>query len=569
MSLTGALQIGRSALSAYQAAISVTGQNIANLANTDYSRQSGRLAAMYAGSSYGSVQLGAGVQLSQLTRHVDEALESRLRASLGSSAAAEVIYQTLSQTEAAYNELTEEDISTQLSELFARFGELETDSQSTSTRSLTIAAAESLASAIQRQRNGLVDQIAELNDSAAAAAEQAGEFCAEIASLNVLIAEQEADGTTVASTLRDNRDALLRDLSELMDIEVREQSNGSVNVYVGSEPLVEYDRSRGPIVETVLEDGVEVATLRFSDTNGTVVISDGKLYGLLQTRDEYLQDQIDRLDTLAAGLIYEVNRIHSSGVGLVGYEQLLSEYSVVDTSAALDSTAAGLPFPLENGTFIVHMRDATTGEEITRQIEVDLDGLNGDDTTLESLAADLNDVPGLTATVTADNRLQLDADSGQEMWFSEDSSGALAALGLGTFFTGESAQDIAVRDELSDDPRLLAVSQSGALSDGDNAGQLANLALSSSTSTLLGGRSIQDYHEALVTDLGVEASAALADQEAAETVYESLYAQREAISGVNVDEEAVNLTQYETAYQGAAHYITVVDSLTDEIMALL
>ncbi len=549
--------------------MSVTGQNIANLANPDYTRQSGRLVAMHGGPIYNHVRPGAGVRMNQLTRHVDAALESRLRLSLGSRSAAEVVYQALSQTESAYNELTEQDISTQLGEFFARFSELETAPRSSSSRGLTIATADALVTAIKRQRSGLVGQISRLNDSAAAAAQQAGNLTAEVASLNVLISQQEANGTTVASALRDRRDALLRDLGELMDIQVREQPSGSVNVYIGSEPLVEFDRSRGPIVETVIEDGVEIAAVRFSDTHGTVVMGDGKLFGLLQARDYYLRDQIDRFDTLAAGLIYEVNRIHSSGVGLVGYRELLSEYSVNDPSAALDSSTAALPFPLENGTFIVHLRDAATGQEITRQIHVDLDGLNGDDTTLSSLAAALNDVPGLTATVTTDNRLQLEADSGQEMWFSEDSSGALASLGLASFFTGQDARDIAVRQELHDDPRLMALSLGGALSDGGNAGRLANLALDTSTSTLLSQRSIQDYHETLVTELGVKASAALVDHDAAQAVYEGLYAQREALSGVNLDEEAVNLTRYEMAYQGAARYLSVVDSLASEIMALV
>lgn len=569
MSLGGAFQIGRSALAAYQAALSVTGQNIANLANPSYTRQTGRLVAMHGGPNYGYVRPGAGVRIDQLTRHVDAALEARLRLSLGSRSSAEAIYRALSQTEAAYNELTEHDVSTQLSELFARFGELETAPQSNSARGLTIATADTLVNSIRRQRTALVNQITQLNDTAATAARRAGDLTAEIASLNVLIARQEADGMTVAGALRDHRDALLRDLGELMDIQVREQDSGSVNVYVGSEPLVEFDRSRGPIVETVLQNGTEIASVRFADTHGNVVMTDGRLFGLLQARDRYLQDQINRFDTLAAGLIYEVNRIHSTGVGLVGYQDLLGEYAVNDPAVALNSTAAGLPFPLENGTFIVHIRDTNTGQEITRQIHIDLDGLNADDTTLNSLAADLNNVPGLTATVTADNRLQLQPAGGHEIWFSEDSSSALAALGLASFFSGQDGGDIAICDEIRSDPRLIAASLTGELNDGDNAGRLANLALSTSTSSLLGHRSIQDYHETLVTDLAVEAAAAFTDHEATEAVYESLYAQREAISGVNLDEEVVNLAQYETAYQGAARYLSVVESLTDEIMNLL
>jgi len=354
-----------------------------------------------------------------------------------------------------------------------------------------------------------------------------------------------------------------------MDIEVREQDSGAINVYVGSAPLVEFDRSRGPIVETVLEDGLELAVVRFADDHSNLVLRDGKLFGILQARDQYLRDQFDRLDTLAAGLIYEVNRIHSTGVGLVGYEELLSNYAVDDPDAVLNSTAANLPFPLENGTFIVHVREQSTGQVITRQIEVDLDGLNDDDTTLASLAAALNGVPGLSATVTSDNRLQLTADAGREIWFGEDSSGALAALGLASFFTGRNAGDIAVADRLREDPRLIAASLSGEVNDGDNAGRLARLADSTSTSALLGQRSIPDYHETIISDLAVEAAAALTQHEAAEAVYEGLYAQRESVSGVSLDEEAVNLSKFERAYQAATRYLAVVDQLTSETLALL
>ena len=569
MGIAETFQIGRSALAAYQAALSITGQNIANIGNENYTRQSSHFVALDSGTTYGNLRPGAGVQVNTLRRHYDEAIETRLRASAGSLASAGVIYEALSLTEASYNELTEEDISTQLSEFFAQFSDLSASPQSSTSRNLVIAGADSIIDSIKRQRESLVQQIEDTNTQVVAAAEEAGDIAASIAALNERIAGQEADGVTTASALRDQRDILLRDLGELMDIQIREQNNGSINVYVGSEPLVEFDRARGPIVETTLVDGLELASVRFDDTHANVILRDGKLHGLLEIRDNYLADQIDRFDTLAGGLIYEVNRIHSTGVGTVGYQSLTSEYSVSDASAVLNTTDAGLPFPLENGTFIVHVRDTDTGQTITRQIHVDLDGLNGDDTTLNSLAADLTNVPGLTATVTADNRLQLDAASGQELYFSEDSSGALAALGLASFFTGQDGTDIDVCDTVRDDPRLIASSLSGATNDGDNAGRLAALADPNATSELLGNRTIQDYHESLVTDLAVEAASALADYEAEEVVHQNLVAQRESVSGVSLDEEALNLTMFETAYQGAARYLSVVTSMTDELMALL
>ena len=496
MAIAETFQIGRSALAAYQAALAITGQNIANIGNENYTRQSSHFVSLDSGTTYGNLRPGAGVQVDTLRRHFDEAIEARLRSSAGSLASAAAIYQALSQTEASYNELTEEDISTQLSEFFAQFSDLSAAPQSTTSRNLTIANADSIIHSIKRQRESLVQQIEDVNTQITTAATRAGQIASDIATLNERIAGQESDGATIASALRDQRDTLLRELGELMDIEVREQGNGSINVYVGSEPLVEFDRARGPIVEKTLVDGLEVAAVRFDDTHANVILRDGKLHGLLEIRDTYLKDQIDRFDALAGGLIYEVNRIHSTGVGLVGYESLTSEYSVSDVDAALNSTNAGLPFPLENGTFVVHVRDTGTGQTITRQIHVDLDGLNGDDTTLNSLAADLDAVPGLTATVTADNRIQLDAANGQELHFSEDSSGALAALGLAGFFTGQDGTDINVCAAVRSDPRLIAASLSGATNDGDNAGKLASLGSAGATSTAGRACSVTSGHRA-------------------------------------------------------------------------
>ncbi len=569
MSLSASFQIGRSALAAYQAALTITGQNIANVGNPDYARQSGQLESLIGARTPGGVRPGNGVRLAQLRRHFDAALEGRLRDALGAQSRSRVIYDSLTRTEALYNELTDQDISTQLSGFFAQFSNLETAPADSGARNLVLSNAEGLVRSLRRMRSGLARQVEELNDQAAEAARRAGEITAEIAALNPQIARQESDGRSVASALRDRREALLRELGELMDIQVREQENGSVNVYVGSEPLVEFDRSRGPVVETVIEDGLEVASIRFEDTNGSVILHDGKLFGLLQARDRYLRDQFDRLDTLARGLIFEVNRLHGTGAGLVGYETLTSEYGVADPDAALDSDAAGLPFPVQNGTLIVNVRDRNTGQVITRQIEVDLDGIGDNDTTLNDLAAQLDGVPGLSAGVTADGRLSLGAAGGQEFWFSEDSSDVLAALGVGAFFTGYDAGDIAVADTVAGDPRLIAASLSGATTDGGNAARIARLADSHSTSTLLGNRSIQDYHDAIISDLAVEAAAADSDYQAAAAVYEGLYAQRESISGVSLDEEAINLTRFEQAYQAATRYLSVVDELTTEVMSLL
>jgi flagellar hook-associated protein 1 FlgK len=560
-------QIGRSALAAYQAAISITGQNIANIGNPDYARQSGRLAAMHGGMTLGGVAPGTGVQIGQLQRHVDEAIENRLRLALGAREGAHVIYTNLSRVESLYNELTEEDLSTQLQEFFGSFAALQTDPVEPTARGLILARTDAVIHTLQRQRNGLLDLVTDLNNAAEEMARTANGLSDEIARLNELIIMQEAGANSGAGALRDRRDALLRDLGELMDIQVRHHENGVVNVYIGSEPLVDFTRSRGLQTVTVLEDGIERTEVRFADNNGTVIMREGQLAATVQARDLFVQGQLDQLDQLAQGLIYEVNRVHSTGRGLVAYTSMTGSYGADDADSALNSTTANLDFPVRNGTLLVRVHDQSTGKTSTQMIEIDLDGLNNDDTTLNDFVAALNGVSALSASLTFDNRVQISAADGFEFSFTEDSSGALAALGLGTFFEGTNATTLAVRSEILSDNRLIATSLSGEPGDGNNAGRIA--ALATTASDLLGGVTISDFHESIVHGLAVDVSAADTTYQATDSVYSSLFAQREAVSGVSLDEETINLTKFERSFQGASRFISVVDSLTNEIIGLL
>jgi flagellar hook-associated protein 1 FlgK len=562
--LGASFQIGRSALAAYQSAIAITGQNIANVGNPDYTRLSGRLTALEGGMTLGGVAPGGGVNLSALERHLDAAVEARLRMSASTLAGSQATYDALSQIESLYNELSNYDLSTELSTFFNGFSDLQNEPGEITTRNLVLDQADAVISTLHRQRTALLQQATALNADITQGAQRANEIAGELASLNEQIVTQEARGPGFSAPLRDRRDALLRELSELMDIQVRERDNGAINVYVGSEPLVEFNHSRGLELQTELSDGLARASIRFADNHGTVVISDGSLAAKIQARDKHLVGQVKSLDRLARGLIYEVNRVHSTGCGLVGYTNITGTYAVNDPQAALNSP--GLTFPVNNGSFIIHVRNRSSGETITRQIEVDLDGI-GTDTSLEALAQQLDDVPNLGAAVTPDGRLQLDADGGFEIWFSEDTSGALAALGVGTFFTGTDAATIDLNAALRSDARLLAASLTGEAGDGGNAGRLA--VLGTQNSALLANQGVQDFQATMVNTIASAASTAATAQQAADAVHSGLIAQREAVSGVSLDEEAINLTTYERAYQGAARYFDILNVLTTEVLNLV
>ncbi|MCS7034363.1 MAG: flagellar hook-associated protein FlgK, partial [Phycisphaerae bacterium] len=280
-----------------------------------------------------------------------------------------------------------------------------------------------------------------------------------------------------------------------------------------------------------------------------------------------VRQTIASLDELAGGLIFELNRLHSAGQGLEGVGAVQSTFVVEDPDASLASKDAGLKFTPSNGSFVVHVRNKQTGLTSSTLIQVDLDGLNGDDTTLSSLAAAIDAVDNISATTTA-NRLNISADSDAvEISFSQDSSGILAALGINTFFTGSDAGDIAVNTDLKARPSLLAAARNG--EPGDNQTALAIARLESQPVASLHNSSLKDSYAAIVNGIASRAATAQSDADAANVIRETLLAQREAISGVSLDEEAVNLIRAQRAFQGAARVISSVDELLRTVLGMI
>src|SRR5262249_16909988 len=152
------------------------------------------------------------------------------------------------------------------------------------------------------------------------------------------------------------------------------------------------------------------------------------------------------------------------------------------------------------------------------QIDVDLDGLNGNDTTLNSLAAQITAQTSgaVTATVQPDGRLALAAAQGSTFTFADDRSNVLAALGLNTFFSGKDASDISVNSLIASSPSLIAAASDGLAGDGSNAGSLASLTDFSVAS--LGNLTLSGYFQGSVTQAAVDANSAKNTLDASDTV---------------------------------------------------
>ena len=199
-------------------------------------------------------------------------------------------------------------------------------------------------------------------------------------------------------------------------------------------------------------------------------------------------------------------------------------------------------------------------------MQVDLDGLGGD-TSLNSLTAGLDGIAGLSASIVA-GKLQIRSDSPNlDISFSQDSSGTLAALGINTFFSGSSALDIGVNKDLLAKPALLAAAKNGQPTDNQTARAIA--ALESGALADLNGASLKTAYESIINTVAISNASAKTSLEASLAVKETLTIQRESLSGVSLDEEAINLMRSQRAFQGAARVISAIDELMKTLLQMI
>lgn len=569
MGLTSSLHIGRSGLLASQAAIQVAGNNLANIATKGYHRNEIELAAVRSNELQRGIFLGNGVQIASITRQVDEALEARLRNAISDEGGSRVAQDLWSEIEAIENELSEIDISTRMAEFFNSWSQIANNPQDLSLRTLAVKQAETLSDYVSSVRGEFLNLQKRIDDRTANAAGTANDLLDRIAQLNQSIAVQEGGSTSQAGGLRDQRDLYLGQLAQYIDISINEQQSGAVDIFVGSLPIVIGNQNRGIAVTTESVDGALTTTVRLAEDRSPLDIKSGELGGLVNFRGQYLEDAIQTLDTYANAMIYEVNKLHSQSQGLSLLDSALATTEVIDTTVALNDPATQLPFDIQHGSFQLHVTQVSTGQRIAQTINVDLDGIDpSSDTSLDDLAAQINAVANISAVVTTDGRLQITADAADfKFSFSDDNTGAMAALGINTFFKGKDASDIGVNTDLVNDPRKLAVAREHL--PGDNRNALAIAALRDTGISALQGLSLTSFWNRHVEDVSIRTAQAIDQLNADSVVKENLQVQQQAFSGVNADEETIDLLSYQRMYQANARFLSVVDEMMQTLLGIV
>lgn len=307
------LDIARRAIWASRLGMDVTSHNIANVNTLGYSRQrvENRAATPL---SLPQGMLGMGVQVGDIIRVRNGLLDSQYRQTnhmLSSATAREDIY---NQIEVILQEPSETAIGSQINEFFREFSHLAADPENTAIRNTIVQKSKSLTEAFRGQSEQITKLSESIKNNAMAAVDQVNEIARQIAELNGKITGNEFNSFG-ANDLRDRRDMLVDRLSDYMKVSYSENSRGQITVVAEGMNLVSGVKANTLKAELSNDGGNLQLAIKGSNGNSGLIKS-GKLGALLQMHNQEIPDLMEKLDTLAAGFIEEVNRIHSAGQGL-------------------------------------------------------------------------------------------------------------------------------------------------------------------------------------------------------------------------------------------------------------
>lgn len=565
MSLFASIQQSANALTVAQLGLNVTGNNIANANTPGYIRQE-LLQTPAVGYRMGDVIIGYGVRAQGVVQKIDNFITEQMRQTGSNLASSQALGDIYDQIETAFAEMGDNDLSSQLSTFSNSIQDMLNQPGNDSLRQLVIERAKSLTGQVRNLSSQMQSLTGNLNSEIQNVATEVNRLTDKLAKLNQRIVQMEG-GRTVGSDavgLRDERLQVLNDLANYVDIRAVEQPSGSVTVYVGGEYLVADGIQRPVTYAITQQDGEPRPEVRLKDTDSPLLVTSGRLKGLYDARDGAAGKTSADLDKFARNLIEQFNRIHTQGQGLDGYQTLTSDSKADDVTGPLD--LAGYGAKIENGSFQLVMHDLESGRDQTSTIRIDLSGTAGD-TSLEDVRDQINAISGMSATITSDGSLKLDTTNPKLRFaFANDDSGFLSASGLNTFFTGDSAATLQVNQQILANPRLLASSLSGIGGGTENAVKLAQAF--DEPLDKLNGQSLKQDYENFVVRVTQDINVQKGTTDGLSNFYKTLESKSLAVSGVNLDEEAIKMIFYQRAFQASSRVIKASSEMLDTLVNL-
>ncbi|ANB03541.1 flagellar hook-associated protein FlgK [Ectothiorhodospira sp. BSL-9] len=609
----GLFGIATSGLNAAQRALDTTGHNIANVNTEGYSRQrteQGTRPAQFSGAGY----VGRGVDVNTVRRMYDEFVQTQLRNNTTSSE----YYNTQRDFISRVDNLLADPaagLSPGLQQFFSATQELANDPTSSANRTVLISEAESLVDRFKFLDQRLKDQQTIVDGQIGSGVDEVNGYADSIAKLNQQIVAAQGRGQP-PNDLLDKRDQMVLEMSKFVDVNTTVQDDGSMNVFIGRGQGLVLGNKATPLSANRPTPGAPLE-VKFGgqgnkEVNVTNLISGGKLGGLLDLRSSVLDKAQNELGRVAVSIAVGFNNQHTQGLdaeGKLGRDffkvpepEVLAGRGVDEPKPEVSFDPAGLS-GLKSSDYRLQYQDGdwnltrlSDGQKLGSYgdgSEVKVDGLvikmpNGshEDGANFLIRPTRSAAQGIDVAVREPQRIaaaqafSTNLAEDQELVFFSPGAGyepgddlTFSAFeedptqsGLWRATTPDGAE-IVIRSTEEPDGGVL-LTGNDAFGPGDNRNALA-LAQVQGTRYLDDGRSsIEDAYNGLIGKVGTQTRQTQVAAESQARLLADAKAQRESLSGVNLDEEAANLLKFQQAYQASAQVIAVTSTLFDTLIGV-
>jgi flagellar hook-associated protein 1 FlgK len=619
------LGTGLSSLRALQRALDTTAHNIANVSTEGYTRQRVEFATRQP-QAYGSTWIGSGVNAVSVRRVYDQFLSQQARSSSANLSRLDTYAAQAGRLDSLLGD-GDNGLSASLQSFTDAINEVSSTPSSISARQVLLAEGNALAERLKGYDSRLREMSADVDSQLVGQAGEINVLAQGVARLNGQINASIQQTGQPPNDLLDQRDKLIDQLSQKVGVTVVPEGEATLNVFIGTgQPLV-LGTTASQITTAKDPLDAERVQLALQTPSGSVDISrsvsGGELGGLLDWRKQMLDPARNELGRITLAVTSQVNAQHREGMDLTGalggdFFNVGPVGVVPATTNASGATATATRVDLgalNTNDYVVTR--AGTGYAVRCQDTGVSVAFTGTGTGADPLLFDgLSVVVG--AGVADGDQFVVhptrDAIQGFGVAITDPAkiaaaaplrtAGAAANAGSGTIGQAEvltpgatllnpvdivftSATTYSVNGGADQaftaggniDVNGWRVQISGAPATGDtftvrtNAGAVGDnrnafaLADAMKAGVIEGGTvSVASAVERMTGDLGLQTRAAQMSRDAEASVNESDLAARDAVSGVNLDEEAANMLRYQQAYQAAAQIISAANQMFDTLI---
>ena len=313
--------IAKSGLQAYKEGLATTGQNIANVGNEAYARREAHISEVKSGSDALQISnsAGYGVKIDGITRAFNQFIDIQLQNAASGFAFSTAQATVLNQLEQVVRP-TQGSVSQRLQELFESFNLVAQDPSDLASRHVAVDNAKALASSIVIVANGISDLRNFVSENLETDVSEANGILKQLAEIQEELLGNEP-ARKAPNDLLDQRDALIKELSNLVEVNVDYKSGGMIDISIGT-------AGQGrPLLSGVVHSNLVVQQsggspkIFLDNSNGgglsKIQLQSGRISGNLAA-DIALVETKSALDQMTRKLVSEFNELHNLGTNLNG-----------------------------------------------------------------------------------------------------------------------------------------------------------------------------------------------------------------------------------------------------------